>query len=321
MNADLQTCDVPKPPRASAEVPRWIVWSLRAAGIYNLVWGAWVILFPAAFWSWLELPQPNYPALWQCIGMVIGVYGVGYWIAARDPARHWPIVLVGWLGKVLGPIGMLYAALRGNLPWSFGIVNVWNDLIWWWPFSAALYYAWRANSAPPVGAPLNFAQAVGTIRSQRGRTLAELSAPSPLLVVFVRHAGCTFCREALADVAAAKQDLDRAGTALAVVHMSTATRASELLEHYSLGDIDQFSDPACRLFQAFELARGNWWQLLGPPIWWRGLTAIFRHGLGPIDGDGFQMPGAFLLRGGRIARAYRHRTAADRPDYVKLAAA
>jgi hypothetical protein len=101
--------------------------------------------------------------------------------------------------------------------------------------------------------------------------------------------------------------------------MSTAARAGELLEHYGLGDIDQFSDPTCRLFRAFELARGRWWQLMGPAVWRRGLVTIFRHGLGPIDGDGFQMPGTFLLKDGKIAAAYRHRTAADRPDYRHLA--
>jgi len=320
--SDPESCQLPRKQPTARAVPRWIVWSLRAGAIYNVAWGALVVLFPLALWRWLSLEPPNYPALWQCIGMIVGVYGVGYWIAARDPVRHWPIVLVGWLGKVLGPIGMLSAGLRGDLPWIFGLVNVWNDLIWWWPFTAALYYAWRANSAPIDDArPMNFDDAVGTIESQRGRTLAELSAEQPLLVVFIRHAGCTFCREALADVAAIRKELDQAGTGLAVVHMSSAARAGELLERFGLADIDQFSDPSCRLFRAFELARGRWWQLMGPAVWWRGLVTILRHGLGTIDGDGFQMPGTFLLKSGKITAAYRHRTAADRPDYRNLALA
>jgi hypothetical protein len=41
--------------------------------------------------------------IWQCLGMVIGVYGVGYFIASRDPVRHWPIVFVGLLGKIFWP--------------------------------------------------------------------------------------------------------------------------------------------------------------------------------------------------------------------------
>jgi len=121
--------------------PRWMTFTLRAAGVYNLLWGAWVVLWPAAAFRLANLPEPNYLELWQCIGMIVGVYGIGYWIAARDPARHWPIVLVGLLGKLFGPIGFLDAALRGRLPWIAGLVNVTNDLIWLVPFTLILVHA------------------------------------------------------------------------------------------------------------------------------------------------------------------------------------
>jgi len=118
-------------------------WVLRVAAVYNIVWGALVVLFPFAAFDFLQLPRPNYPEIWQCVGMIVGVYGLGYWLAARDPVAHWPIVLVGLLGKVLGPIGFLNAAIAGKLPWSFGWINVTNDLIWWVPFSLILLHAWR----------------------------------------------------------------------------------------------------------------------------------------------------------------------------------
>ena len=35
---------------------------------------------------------------------------------------------------------------------------------------------------------------------QHGRTLQQLSDSQPVLVVFLRHSGCTFCREAVADL-------------------------------------------------------------------------------------------------------------------------
>lgn len=123
--------------------PRWMTFTLRAAGVYNLAWGGWVVLRPADAFRWAGMPQPNYPELWQCIGMIVGVYGLGYWIAARDPARHWPIVLVGFLGKLFGPIGFLDAALHGRLPWVAGWVNVTNDLIWLVPFAWILVFAQR----------------------------------------------------------------------------------------------------------------------------------------------------------------------------------
>ena len=80
---------------------RWLL----AAGLYNLAWGAFSVLAPTAIFHVAGVDPPIYPELWQCIGMIVGVYGIGYLIAARDPYRHWPIVLVGLLGKVLGPLG------------------------------------------------------------------------------------------------------------------------------------------------------------------------------------------------------------------------
>lgn len=294
-------------------------WTLIAAGVYNLVWGTLVVVLPTQPFGWLGMSPPNYPAVWQCLGMVVGVYGVGYWIAARDPARHWPIVLVGWLGKVLGPIGFLRAAAAGDLPWAFGLVNVTNDLVWLLPFTAILVYAWRTNSAPDGSQPLSLTEALRTVRSQRGKTLSELSAGGGVLLVFIRHAGCTFCREALAELAADREQLAAGGLKLAVGHMSTNASAATLLARYGLDDVDHFSDPECRLFRAFDLARGSLWQVLGPDVWLRALPALARHGLGRIDGDGFQLGGAFLIRDGKVVAAKRLQSSAERIDFAKLA--
>ena len=78
---------------------------LLAAAAYNLAWGAAVIIAPTLLFNWADMELPVYPEIWQCVGMIVGVYGVGYAIAAYDPLRHWPIVLVGLLGKILGPLG------------------------------------------------------------------------------------------------------------------------------------------------------------------------------------------------------------------------
>ena len=118
---------------------------LVVAAIYNITWGTFVILFPSLPFTWIGSEQPNYLCLWQCIGMIVGVYGVGYAIAASDPARHWPIVFVGLLGKILGPLGMVQALWTGALPWGFALTCVTNDLIWWLPFALLLKYAWEQH--------------------------------------------------------------------------------------------------------------------------------------------------------------------------------
>ena len=116
------------------------------------------------------LAQPNYPELWQCIGMIVGVYGIGYAIAARDPVRHWPIVLVGLLGKILGPIGFLGAVLHDRVPLEAGLVIVTNDLIWWPGFALALWLAWRARQSrfsPTRQRDYSIAFWHGTLRANR----------------------------------------------------------------------------------------------------------------------------------------------------------
>lgn len=134
---------------AATQKRGWAFWWLFAAGVYNILWGAAVVLFPGALFEFAGMEQPRYPQLWQCIGMIVGVYGVGYLAAARDHRRHWPIVLVGLLGKIFGPIGFAQAVIQGDLPPAFGITILPNDLIWWIPFSLMLRDALKYHSEHP----------------------------------------------------------------------------------------------------------------------------------------------------------------------------
>ena len=127
----------------------WRYYTLLAAATYNIIWGAWVVLFPQHAFNWTGMDQPIYPMIWQSVGMIVGVYGLGYAIAAFDPDRHWPIVLVGFFGKVFGPIGFIYHYSLGNFPPSFWWITLFNDLIWIVPFALIFWSAkpWHINSS------------------------------------------------------------------------------------------------------------------------------------------------------------------------------
>ncbi|MEM7645536.1 MAG: alkyl hydroperoxide reductase [Pseudomonadota bacterium] len=116
---------------------------LKLAAVYNLLWGAFIILFPFVLFDWAGLDRPSYPEIWKCVGMIVGVYGVGYWFASFDPYRHWIIVLVGFLGKILGPIGFVQSYIDGVFNLKFGTTILFNDLIWWGPFAYILWNSWR----------------------------------------------------------------------------------------------------------------------------------------------------------------------------------
>jgi small multidrug resistance pump len=119
--------------------------TLKLAAIYNILWGSIVILFPHLFFDLAGMERTNYPEIWQCVGMIVGVYGVGYWLAAQDSVKHYPIVLVGFLGKILGPIGFAQALITGRFPFAFGIIILFNDLIWWVPFYKLLKQKYRRD--------------------------------------------------------------------------------------------------------------------------------------------------------------------------------
>jgi uncharacterized membrane protein HdeD (DUF308 family) len=112
---------------------------LLAAGIYNLVWGILSVALPTLQLDILGIPTSDIVViLWQCIGMIVGVYGVAYIIAATDPKTHWPVVLVGLLGKVFGVMGMIFYILNGTIPVEFGITCCLNDLFWIPAFASIL---------------------------------------------------------------------------------------------------------------------------------------------------------------------------------------
>lgn len=321
----LMTSDLTESPKH----PRWMSICLWAAATYNLVWGTWVITRPMDLFDWTGIPHPTYPGIWQCVGMIVGVYGIGYAIAATDPFRHWPIVLVGFLGKTFGPIGMLYNFIvlspddPSRLPWSWAWLNVTNDLVWWLPFAAILYLTFKQWNSPnkatqPAGE--SAAQANERFRSQRGATIAELSKTRPVLVVFLRHSGCTFCREALDDLQRQRPGIESGGCEIVLVHMGDNRTSESFFAAYQLQDLHRVSDPECELYRAYELSRGKVGQLFGPSVWVRGFMAaiVQRHGVGTLGGDGFQMPGTFLVKDNAIVKAIRHTTAASRPDYCDI---
>lgn len=121
---------------------RWHRAVFVAAGVYNILWG----LFSAAFPQWLfhfaDMPLLNHPQIFACLGMVVGLYGVIYLEVARVPERGWLPAAVGFVGKVLGPIGLAQLILTGVWPVQTVVLCLTNDLIWWVPFALYLYDAW-----------------------------------------------------------------------------------------------------------------------------------------------------------------------------------
>ncbi|MEM6318673.1 MAG: peroxiredoxin-like family protein [Bacteroidota bacterium] len=157
--------------------------------------------------------------------------------------------------------------------------------------------------------------------TEKGQTVSELSDHQPVMVIFLRHFGCTFCREALAELSEKKAAIEAKGTKLVFVHMSDYETANRYFSRYNLEGIDNVSDPDCEFYASFGLVKGNFRQLFGLTSWIRGFQAgiVEGHGIGQQIGDGFQMPGVFVIQGRRIQEHYIHKLSSDKPNYEKLA--
>lgn len=113
-----------------------------AAGLYNLGWGAYSALDPQWLFRFAGMPPANYPQIFACLGMVVGLYGILYLEVARAPERGWLLAAVGLTGKVLGPIGLAHLIWTGAWPKATIVLCLTNDLLWWVPFGLYLADAW-----------------------------------------------------------------------------------------------------------------------------------------------------------------------------------
>ena len=160
-------------------------------------------------------------------------------------------------------------------------------------------------------------------RTETGRNLLGLLDESPLLLIFLRHFGCSFCRQTLDDVSKIRSLIEAKGIRPVFVHLGSPERAKPYFDYYQLSDIERVSDPGATLYARpiFALQRKNiFLHFLTPAVWKGWLHIVRRQGIGLIHEDGEQMPGIFYLRGREIVRAFRYKTIADEPDYLKLVA-
>lgn len=126
----------------------------------------------------------------------------------------------------------------------------------------------------------------------------------------------------MTELARLKEDIRKRQTHLVLVHMAGPDTAKGFFTQFGLGEADFVSDPETKVYQQFGLLKGELSQMMGMKVWLRTFQqgVIKGHGLSThLIGDGFQMPGVFLLFEGQIKEKFIHDTIADRPDYLKLA--
>ncbi len=163
-----------------------------------------------------------------------------------------------------------------------------------------------------------------SVLTESGLSLQTLASRTPVLLVFLRHWGCSFCRETLHDLSKLQPQILARGFQLVFVHMGSPERGKPYFDHYHLPEVERISDPGQLLYRhpAFALpSKAVWRHLFDPAALRSALGGIVgRHGIGLIHReDADQMPGFFLLHHARVLNGYRYRSIAEKPDFLRMA--
>jgi peroxiredoxin len=167
--------------------------------------------------------------------------------------------------------------------------------------------------------PLNVEVLEATF-TNKGNSLYSIVQKSSVLLVFLRHFGCPFCRETLDDLAKARPNLSAQGVKLVFIHLTEDAYGDRYLQQYNLGKEEHISDPDMSLYEYFGLQRGGFQQLYNLKVWSRivDIQHIYGAQTNKVLGSVRQMSGVFFIENGKIVNAYIHKTAADRPDYLQF---
>ena len=138
---------------------------LLLAGGYNIAFGVLGVALPNGFFDLFQMDRPRYPASWQVVAMVVGLYGLLYLYGAWRLEAAAPIVAVGLAGKLLGPVGWLMTVGSGQFPVRTLPLILFDDIVWWLPFGLFLLEGRRVGErlrglAPYACAAVNLAAAV-----------------------------------------------------------------------------------------------------------------------------------------------------------------
>lgn len=154
------------------------------------------------------------------------------------------------------------------------------------------------------------------IFTNKGNDLNDLTKRSRVLLIFLRHFGCPFCRESLDDLAAVRPQLQQQGIKIVFVHLAEEMYADMYLAQHGLEHEEHISDPDMSLYEYFGLQKGGFRELYGLKVWSRVIQMTYQPQVNQNTGNWRQMPGLFLLHQTQVLNSFIHRSAADRPDYL-----
>jgi len=108
----------------------WMCGLLRFAGCFNLLAGVAMVSLYHEGYKLLGVPKPELTLPVQIMGILVGLFGLGYhWVASR-PLENRDLLRLGFLSKLISSLAAYWYVLFGPLGIGFALVVFFADVIY-----------------------------------------------------------------------------------------------------------------------------------------------------------------------------------------------
>lgn len=156
--------------------------------------------------------------------------------------------------------------------------------------------------------------------------LGAVWAERPVVLALMRHFGCIFCKEQVAELRSIVDEVHAEGAELVILGSGSAQMAGFFAEDYAI-TTPVLTDPTRQVYRGLETRRPPRLGFLDPRVFFASVRALLRghrQTFGPAAelGDDTQLGGVFIVRpGGDLGWAHRSAFAGDRPTNDEVLAA
>lgn len=156
-------------------------------------------------------------------------------------------------------------------------------------------------------------QELNNIRTNTGESLFELIQKDEVLLIFVRHFGCVFCKETVKKVSRLSAEIEKRGLKTIFVHMSDPDFGNIFFNEYFKKNVLHISDPLRILYRHFKIYRGSILAIFGPSVWIKGvwISLTRKETLSSIEGDILQLGGFVIFKDGKVVQRHLNSSASE----------
>jgi small multidrug resistance pump len=124
------------PPLLAPEKPLlpWMKFVLRFVAVYNVLAGLHMLILRHETYDMIGMKHPDIDFPIQLVGILVALFGLGYYMVAKNSIENRNILLLGLLSKTCGSCLGTYYVVRGILPVRFVLVYFFADVIYLVPF-------------------------------------------------------------------------------------------------------------------------------------------------------------------------------------------